>query len=60
MKNFRTRIFATLAGVLLTLSPAFSQQAAAGRASAPPRPVSPEIHSDHTVRSATASASTTS
>src|SRR5437588_12930922 len=37
------------AAALLILPPAYSQQAAAGRGSAAPRPVSPEIHPDHTV-----------
>ncbi|HLK65127.1 MAG TPA: alpha/beta hydrolase-fold protein [Bryobacteraceae bacterium] len=38
----------TVAGLLM-LPAAYSQQAAPGRAPAAPRPVSPEIHTDHTV-----------
>ncbi|HTS24484.1 MAG TPA: alpha/beta hydrolase-fold protein [Bryobacteraceae bacterium] len=48
MKHFGTRIFTMLAAVLLCL-PAGYSQGAGGRAGAPPRPVSPEIHADHTV-----------
>src|SRR5947208_16314171 len=37
------------AAALLMLPAAYSQQPAAGRVAAAPRPVSPEIHADHTV-----------
>src|SRR5438270_12091145 len=37
------------AAALLILPPAYSQQVAAGRGAAAPRPVSPDIHPDHTV-----------
>jgi enterochelin esterase-like enzyme len=49
MTQFRIRMFTMLAAALLTLPPAFSQQAPAGRGGAAARPVSPEIHADHTV-----------
>lgn len=49
MKHFRVRTFTTLAAAFLTLPLAYSQPAAPGRGSATPRPVSPEIHPDHTV-----------
>src|SRR3954447_19053916 len=49
MKHFGIR-FITLAAAVLIAPAAYSQQAAAGRESAAaPRPVSPEIHPDHTV-----------
>jgi len=48
MKHFRLRMFA-IAAALLIAPAAYSQQAAAGRGAATPRPVSPEIHPDHTV-----------
>ena len=43
------RILTTIAAALLSLPAAYSQQAAAGRGAPTPRPVSPEIHPDHTV-----------
>ena len=47
MKHLALRLCLAAASILL---PAYSQQAAGGgRAATPPRPVSPEIHSDHTV-----------
>jgi enterochelin esterase-like enzyme len=49
MKHIGIRISSCLAAVLLTLPQAYTQQAAAGRGSAVPHPVSPEIHPDHTV-----------
>jgi enterochelin esterase-like enzyme len=49
MKRFGIRTFAMLAAAFLCLPAAYSQQAAAGRGPAAPRPVSPEIHPDHTV-----------
>jgi enterochelin esterase family protein len=48
MKRFNILTFA-FAAALLILPPANSQQAAPGRVPAAPRPVSPEIHPDHTV-----------
>lgn len=38
-----------IAAALFILPAAYSQQAAPARIAAPPRPVSPEIHADHTV-----------
>ncbi len=49
MKHFGIRMFVALAAAVLSLHPAYSQQAAPGRTGPPPRPVSPEVHSDHTV-----------
>ena len=49
IKHLRMRIVVTLTAALLTVPAAYSQQAAAGRGAAAPRPVSPEIHPDHTV-----------
>lgn len=46
MKRFTLSITAT---ALLLLPAAYTQQAAPVRAAAAPRPVSPEIHADHTV-----------
>jgi enterochelin esterase family protein len=47
MKQFAILIM--VAGWVALSPAAYSQQAAPGRAAAAPRPVSPEIHSDHTV-----------
>jgi enterochelin esterase-like enzyme len=49
MKHFGIRISAMLAAACLCLPAAYPQQAAAGRAGAAPRPLSPEIHPDRTV-----------
>src|SRR5689334_18712356 len=49
MKSIRVRLAATFAAALLAAPFGSAQQAAAGRGTAVPRPVSPEIHSDHTV-----------
>jgi enterochelin esterase family protein len=49
MTQIRRLIFTTFTAAMLTLPPAYSQQPAAGRAAPPARPVSPEIHKDHTV-----------
>jgi len=44
-----TRFALSITAALFMLPAAYAQQPAPGRAAAPPRPVSPEIHADHTV-----------
>ena len=49
MNHLGKRGFTMLVAAFLWLPAAYSQQGAAGRGAAPPRPLSPEIHPDHTV-----------
>jgi len=49
MNHLGKRGFTMLAAAFLWLPAAYSQQGAGGRGGAAPRPLSPEIHPDHTV-----------